>query len=97
MKTKILIIAILIYFFNNPLFAELGEIDIHGFISQGYMKSDHNNYLTDTEDGSFQFNDMGINFRTWAAPGLSIGAQFFASDLGELGNDQVTIDWAVAD
>ncbi|MEZ4526471.1 MAG: hypothetical protein R2941_11180, partial [Desulfobacterales bacterium] len=43
---------------------ELGDIEIHGFISQGYLLSDHNNYMADTEDGTFQFNETGISFGT---------------------------------
>jgi len=41
------------------------DVAIHGFISQGYLKSDHNDFLAETEKGSFQFNEMGLNFSTW--------------------------------
>ncbi len=72
-------------------------VDIHGFISQGYLKTDNNNYLADTKDGSTQFNEMGINFRTSPTDKLTIGCQFFARDLGAVGNDEVTLGWVVGD
>ena len=41
----------------------LGNVDVHGFVSQGYMRSQHNNYLAnDSSDGTFAFNEIGINF-----------------------------------
>ncbi len=81
MKKAILLILILILFFTHPAFAsdDYGEVDIHGFISQGYMKSsDYNFYLAETEDGTFQFNEMGINFSTELTDSLRLGMQFFA-------------------
>ncbi len=72
-------------------------VDIHGFISQGYLKSDHNNYFGKSEDGSFQFNETGLNFRTKLTPDLSMGLQLFSHDLGEWGNDEIEVDWAFAD
>ena len=76
-------------------FAE--SVAIHGFITQGYLKTDKNNYLADTEKGSFEINEMGINFNTYLNDDTKIGIQFFARDLGDLGNDKVTVDWAYAD
>ncbi len=77
--------------------ADYSAVDIHGFISQGYLKSDHNNFLADTEDGTFQFNEMGINFTTSPAESLYLGIQFLARDIGDTGNDKIEIDWAYAD
>jgi len=73
------------------------NMHIHGFISQGYIQSDKNNYLAETEDGSFQYNEMGINFLNQTTKKLNIGVQFFARDLGDTGNDAITMDWAFAD
>ena len=70
---------------------------IHGFLSQGYIKSDKNNYLADTKEGSFEFNEMGINFQKKATENLSLGIQFFSRDLGPTDNDAVVVDWAYAD
>jgi len=76
---------------------EAGDIDIHGFISQGYLLTDENNYLADTRDGTFEFNEMGINFSTDVSDTLHIGMQLFARDLGTVGNNEVVLDWAFGD
>ena len=73
------------------------DVDIHGFISQGFLQTDKNNYLAETQNGSFQFNEMGINFTTYVADDLKVGCQFFARDLGQVGNDEVTVNWAFAE
>ncbi|MCP4146449.1 MAG: hypothetical protein GY757_01750 [bacterium] len=73
------------------------KIDIHGYISQGFLFSNRNNYLADTEQGSFHFNEMGINFSTELTDKLRLGIQLAARDLGDTGNDKVRIDWAYAD
>ena len=73
------------------------DVDIHGFISQGYLKTDHNNYMAQTEEGSFEFNEMGLNFGTDLTEKLRIGMQLFARDLGKDGNDDLVLDWAFAD
>ncbi len=97
-KIKIIIVILSILLTSRLQAGEIGEIDIHGFISQGYLKSSDNNFLNaQTKDGTFEFNEMGINFSTWVTSELSIGMQIFASDLGVIGNDKVILDWAIAD
>jgi len=78
--------------------SQIGKVDIHGFITQGYLWSDENNFLADTEsNGTFQFNEAGINFASDVSERLRLGVQFIARDFGKAGNKEVTIDWAVAD
>ena len=67
------------------------------FISQGYMKSNEYDYFVGMEDGSFQVNEMGINFTTKLNKRLRLGMQLFARDIGKVGNDEVVVDWAYAD
>ncbi len=98
MKKSIPLTLVLIFLVltKTVISDELG-VDIHGFISQGYLQSDHNNYLGESEDGSFEFNETGINFRTYLTDDLSLGLQFFARDLGDWGNDEIEVDWVFAD
>ncbi|MHC5067140.1 MAG: hypothetical protein ACYTF0_00995, partial [Planctomycetota bacterium] len=77
---------------------DLGGVDIHGFVSQGYINSQENNFLVSTStDGSFEFNEVGINFALDASDNLRVGIQLFARDLGEYGNNDLGIDWAYGD
>ncbi len=70
---------------------------INGFISQGYLKTDKNNWLAETEEGSFEINDMALRFSSRLTSRLFLGIQFYARDLGDLGNDEITLDWFAAD
>ena len=80
-----------------PAFAWNNDVNIHGFISQGFLQTDTNNYIADAEDGTFQFNEIGLNFITSPMDKLLIGVQFFARDFGDLDNDNIILDWAFAD
>ncbi|MBF0451091.1 MAG: hypothetical protein HQK75_10340 [Candidatus Magnetomorum sp.] len=73
------------------------DIQIHGFVSQGFMISDRNNYLANTEEGTFEFNEAGINFSKNFTENFHMGCQFFARDIGDVGNDEIELDFALAD
>ncbi|MFH2066123.1 MAG: hypothetical protein ABIK15_13055 [Pseudomonadota bacterium] len=99
-KTIILLFMCLSLIFVNTVsaFDGLNNVEIHGFISQGYLQSNEYDYLEiNTDDGSFEFNEMGINFSTTPVDGLRLGAQFFSRDFGEIGNDGLELDWAYGD
>lgn len=73
------------------------SIDMHGFMSLGYLNSQHNNIYADTEQGTFQFNEAGLNFSTELMDYLQAGIQFHTRDLGDLGNHDINVDWAFID
>ncbi|MBU0992974.1 MAG: hypothetical protein KJ737_10820 [Proteobacteria bacterium] len=93
----ILIFVFVFILVAGSLPAGAEEVNVHGFISQGYLQTNQNNYLAETDDGSFQFNEMGINFTTAVSDRLTLGCQFFARDLGDVGNDEIVINWAFAE
>lgn len=75
-----------------------GDVDIHGFISQGYLYSDEYNYLAhNSTDGTFEYNEVGINFGKSLTDRLRVGVQFFSRDLGDISNNKITVDWAYGD
>jgi hypothetical protein len=97
-KPLILLIAALLAFPSDRCNAfEALEGNIHGFVSQGYLQSNHNNYFGNSSDGSFDFNEVGLNYTTFLADNLFAGVQLFARNLGRDGGDDVVIDWAFAD
>ncbi len=76
----------------------LGGVSIHGFISQGFLTSGEYNYLAhNSKTGSFEYNEMGINFSKQVTDKLRVGTQIFSRDLGDVANNKVTIDWAYGD
>ena len=73
-------------------------VQFHAFGSQGFMYSNVNNYMTmKTTNGSFALTDFGANVSTKLTDKFRVGAQIYDRNVGELGNWQPTLDWAVAD
>lgn len=82
--------------------AQVGGVDIHGFVSQGYLitTNDVDFMVPETHEGTFEFNEIGINFSSSLpnlSENLSIGAQLMAFDFGDQGNNEVKVDWAYGD
>ena len=73
------------------------DVDIHGFFSQGYLKSTGNNFLAQTVRGDFEFTELGLNFGTQVTDDLRFGLQIYARSLGNIGNMNPAIDWAFLD
>jgi hypothetical protein len=73
------------------------QLSINGFLSQGYIKSSHNNFLSNSLDGSFQLNEFGLTVNSVINDNLRLGLQLLSRDVGEEGNNDVLLDWAVAD
>lgn len=97
-KGMILGLSALIFSGGNLYAVELdkmGGVQIHGFISQGYLYSDENNFYADTENGTPKFNELGINFTSDVTDRLKMGVQLFRRSLGEFGGE-VELDWGYA-
>lgn len=89
-----------ICFLSSSVYGNVLEnVNIHGFISQGYMKAtnDKEYMVYGTKDGTFEFNELGVNFSAKPVSSLRIGAQLISYDLGHLGNDEIVFDWAYGD
>jgi len=81
-----------------PLIAfEAEDISIHGFVSQGYNLTTENTSLPGSEDGTFEFNEIGLNVASQLTDRLRVGIQLFSRDYGTLGNNTVELDWAYGD
>ena len=86
MKKKLVILITFLLSLSLGIMAQDDAgLNIHGFVSQGYLHSSDNNYQGNTEDGTFEFNELGINFSTQLTDELRLGIQFFARDLGNFG------------
>jgi hypothetical protein len=72
-------------------------IEVHGFVSQGFIKTTANNYLANSKDGSFEFSEVGINFSKDLTDRMRVGIQLFTHDLGPLGNYRTRFDWFYLD
>ncbi len=73
-------------------------VSVHGFVSQGFVYTDDNNWLTmNTSQGSAAFTDFGLNLSSQLTDKLRVGAQGYDRNLGQLGEYHPSLDWAMAD
>ncbi|HEX6275080.1 MAG TPA: hypothetical protein VFZ53_18695 [Polyangiaceae bacterium] len=67
-------------------------------MSQGAFKTSGNNYLArDSEHGSFEFSEAGLNFTKALGDDFRIGLQLFARDVGPIGDYKPQLDWYYLD
>jgi hypothetical protein len=67
---------------------EFNGVEVSGFASLGYVNSSDNNYLADgSEDGSWELNNVALNFGYQASDRLRFAAQIYASNLGNSTED----------
>jgi hypothetical protein len=84
---------------TESLFAQsLAGIAVHGFVTQGFLFSSSNNYLTmESSDGSVRWTDGAVNVTDSFADKLRVGIQLHMYQLGQLGGAHLLIDWASGD
>ena len=83
--------------FQDKLLEQAMNVRLHGFVSQGYLLSSDNNYLAASKKGSFEFSEVGLNVTAPLSDRARLGIQFFAQDLGPLGNYSAKLDWFYLD
>src|ERR1700732_3733576 len=90
---------LLVCIFTGGLRAQdLAGIEIHGFVTQGFLFSSHNNYLTmQSSSGSLAWTDGAISVTDSLTDNLRVGIQLHMYQLGELGVPNVQVDWASGD
>jgi hypothetical protein len=77
---------------------DLENIQIHGFATQGFLYSSHNNYLTmKSSSGSLQWTEGAISVADQVTDKLRVGIQLHMRQMGDLGGPNVVVDWASGD
>ncbi len=77
------------------------RLQVHGFFSQGMIKTSDNNFLGDSHNVSFDFREIALNASYRALPNLQFSSQLMshfagASDTGGVDADYAFVDWTVA-
>jgi hypothetical protein len=73
------------------------QVQIHGYLAEGFAYSNDNNYLRmDTSHGSF-FTEGGLSASSQITDKFRVGLQAYDRYIGELGKGKVYLDWALAD
>jgi hypothetical protein len=77
---------------------DLENLQVHGFATQGFLYSSHNNYLTmKSSDGSLQWTEGALSFSQAVTEKLRVGIQLHMSQMGEFGGPELEVDWASGD
>lgn len=97
--TTIFSVLLALLLLPMPLAAyDLNEkIQLHGFASQGYLDSAGNNFLSDSLDGTFAFNEIGLNLNLRFSDQLRFGGQILSRKMGSYGDNSIRLDWGLAD
>lgn len=93
---QLAIVFMMCWICSPALAYELGNWDVHGTVSQGWVHSEDNNFIEDSTDGTFDFREFGLNASTLVADRINIGGQLFARKYGVIGDDNIYIDWLSA-
>ncbi len=69
-------------------------LQFHGFLTQGYVKTTANSFFGDSEDGSWDFRELGINSSYRITPQILASAQLLSRKAGEMYDGSVDLDYA---
>ena len=101
MKCNLLIASAFALLISSSAPAQDGlpqSLQIHGFATQSFLVSNHNNYLgMDTRQGTGDWTEAALNVNDQVSNRLRVGIQLHYTRLGVFGGDTPTIDWALGD
>ena len=74
-------------------------IRVHGFLSQGYLKSTGNNdvFGNSSGSGSFDFRELGVNASYRPLPNLQFSGQLLSRSAGEDSKGGIRVDYGFVD
>jgi hypothetical protein len=77
---------------------DFGNLQIHGFATQGFLFSSHNNYLTmESSGGSLQWTEGAISLTDPLSDNLRVGIQLHMYQMGQIGGPAMEVEWASGD
>lgn len=82
----------------NALALDLGDnAQIHGFASQAFTLTNHNQFFGDTTNGSLGYTELGINGSYRPLPSLMVSAQALSRRAGEVDDGDIRLDYGFVD
>ena len=82
---------------GGDLAATDSRLQIHGFLTQAYVKTTDNRIFGDSEDGSFEFRELGVNASYRFNPSLMASAQLLSRVAGDMYDGSLAVDYAQLD
>lgn len=72
-------------------------IEFHGFAAQSYIHTSDNNFFGESEDGSFEFWELGLNSLWRPTSWMQFAIQAVARDAGKTDDGKIRIDYSFFD
>lgn len=73
------------------------DLQMHGFVTQGYVKTSANRFFGDSDEGSFEFTELGVNASFKATQSVLFSGQILSRNAGDMYDGSPTVDYALAD
>ncbi|MCG8015804.1 MAG: hypothetical protein JAY97_06275 [Candidatus Thiodiazotropha sp. 'RUGA'] len=74
-----------------------GALQVHGFLTQAYVKTTENSFFGDSQDGSWDFRELGINSSYRFTPSTMASIQLLSRRAGEMYDGSLDLDYAQLD
>jgi hypothetical protein len=71
--------------------------NVHGFASQSYIDTTKNQFFGESEDGSWEFLELGVNGLWKPVDGLQLALQVVVRDAGATDSGEARIDYGLLD
>lgn len=75
----------------------LKNIQVHGFATQGLIFTTDNNFYGDSDHGSADFTELGINANMQFSPKIRLAGQLLSRHAGDMDNGSLRVDYALLD
>ncbi len=74
-----------------------GDFRLQGFLSQGFVQTSANRFFGPSDDGSWDFREIGLNASFHPRPDLLFSGQLLSRKAGDMYDGQVRIDYGLID
>ena len=73
------------------------DMEVHGFATQGFVKTSANSFFGDSSDGSFEFRELGVNATLEPSSDIRLSGQLLSRRAGGMSTGSPRVDFALAD
>lgn len=81
---------------NGPAFLP-DDFQLYGFLSQGYVKTSANRFYGESDKGSWDLREIGVNLSYRPRPELLISGQLLSRTAGNMYDGELRLDYGLID
>lgn len=74
-----------------------GKLQLHGFLSQGFVQTSANRFFGPSDEGSWEFREIGVNLSFQPRPDLLFSGQLLSRKAGGMYDGSIRIDYGLVD